>query len=402
MNIQRIKILILAGICFPLSAHASFIEATIGTAVINDASAVYHNPAALVLLKNPQAVALGTYATYNGSFTGQTIQGGTGFIQSGTAPTHVKYVLPSIYLGAPVTDRLVIGVGVVTNFFSNNSEENTILRYAQSSNSVQDADLVPGFGIQVNDYLSLGGGVSFSRAHMLMQPVTGFPTLDIPDSATRNDTSSVGIGGNAGFVLKPSPSVLVGFNYRNAITYHMRGTSTFQGPPTVNSGTYNFKFWVPARSVLSVNYFMTPRFGIIATAQYIQWSIFRNININNVAAFIGGNPTLVSVSVPFHLNNAWLGTFGVQYWLTQKWIVRVAGTYIESQGNPHYQMANGDNLVVGGSTAYTLSKNFTIDASYAHGFIRNQDINIMGIRNVVTGVNSGDRDSVSLKLTVNV
>jgi len=38
----------------PSSVHASFIESTVGTAVVNDATAAYHNPAALLLLKNSQ------------------------------------------------------------------------------------------------------------------------------------------------------------------------------------------------------------------------------------------------------------------------------------------------------------------------------------------------------------
>ena len=51
----------LSFLSFPL--HASFIESSIGTAVINDATATYYNPAALTLLKKPQGIAQGS-ATY--------------------------------------------------------------------------------------------------------------------------------------------------------------------------------------------------------------------------------------------------------------------------------------------------------------------------------------------------
>ena len=51
--------------------HASFIESTIGAAVVNDATATYYNPAALTLLTNSQIIALRSLAYSHTNFTGQ-------------------------------------------------------------------------------------------------------------------------------------------------------------------------------------------------------------------------------------------------------------------------------------------------------------------------------------------
>ena len=56
MKAIKLKIIIFTLLWLPASAYASFIESTIGTAVINDATATYYNPAALTLLKNPQII----------------------------------------------------------------------------------------------------------------------------------------------------------------------------------------------------------------------------------------------------------------------------------------------------------------------------------------------------------
>lgn len=58
----------------PVNLYASFIESTLGTAVVNDATATYHNPAALPLLQKRQVIALGSVASYHSTFTGQAQQ----------------------------------------------------------------------------------------------------------------------------------------------------------------------------------------------------------------------------------------------------------------------------------------------------------------------------------------
>ena len=55
----------------PLTLQASFIESTMGTAVVNDATATYHNPAALALFNNPQLIVLNSVANFSSQFTGQ-------------------------------------------------------------------------------------------------------------------------------------------------------------------------------------------------------------------------------------------------------------------------------------------------------------------------------------------
>ncbi len=387
---------------FPLTLHASFIESTIGTAVVNDATATYYNPAALILLQNPQVIALGSAAYFRTRFTGQSIQSTTGFVQSGSTGTQTHYYLPAFYSGVPATDKVTVGLALVSNFFSRDLGEDSILRYVQSSNSIQDIDLVPAIGIKFNEIFSLGAGVNISRANFLLQPVFGFPSLNIPDSQSRNEADSTGLGGDVGFLLKPIDATMIGFNYRSAITYRFSGKSIFNGNSEVVSDHYNFTFWTPARSVLSINHFVTPSLGFISTIQYIQWSIFKNISIHGIATEIDSQPLIVDANIPYHLHNTWLLTLGSHYRITPKWIIRVAGSYIQSPGNSNYQLSNGDSVILGASMGYAVNKNIIVDGSYAHAFIQNENIHIATSRNIVNGTNKGFRDAVSLKLTCNI
>src|SRR5690242_20639963 len=119
---------------YPVIVQASFIEATIGTAVVNDATATDHNPAALTLLKSPQLIALGSLANFHTQFTGQYIPTVHGLTLSGTAAGKTAYQLPSFYAGIPTQKKITLGFAVKSDQFNSEVDDTSILRYAQSKN----------------------------------------------------------------------------------------------------------------------------------------------------------------------------------------------------------------------------------------------------------------------------
>ena len=387
---------------FTLSAHASFIETTVGTAVVNDATASYYNPAALVLIKNPQIIPQVTVADFNTHFSGQSTPVSTGITQNGSASTNTDYYSPSFYFGAPITNRITAGLAVVSNAGYRNADDNSILRYVQGSNTIQDYDAVPAVAIRINKFFSIGGGVNFSTANFDLRPITRFPGATSEDSQSNNQASGTGIGENVGFLLQPNAATLIGFNYRSKTTYALSGKSVFEGTSRVVSDNYHFDLVTPARSVLSINHFVTKKLGFITTIARIEWSAITNVNIYGIANAIDGNPVIVNASIPYYLRDTWAATLGSHYHITPKWILRVASSYNQSPSNPHYQIANGDSIILGASMGYQINKTITIDGSYAHAFIENENINITGGRYLIQGINSGSRDAVSVKLTVNV
>lgn len=387
----------------PVVTDASLIESTMGTAIVNDATAVYHNPAALTLLKNPQMIALGSVAYFRTTFTGQSFQPSTGYTQQGSASTQTHYYLPTFYFGMPANSHVTVGVAVITNLFNRDIDDASVLRYVQSTNTTQDVDIIPALGIKINDAFSVGAGVTFSRVDFDMDPVSGFPAQNIPDSQSRNVSDGTSIGGSVGFLLKPAPFTLLGFNYRSAMTFQMNGRSTFDGMPPISSDNYQFTFWTPARSVLSISQHLTKSVAFIGTVQRIQWSILNNITLHNVATQVGTVSVILPTAVaPFHLRNAWVFTAGGNYRVSPQWVVRAAGSYIQSPSNGSYQLANGDSIILGASLGYEINKTFSIDGGYAHAFMKNQNIHFAAKGSIITGINRGSRDSVSLKLTCNL
>ena len=374
-----------------------------GTAVVNDATATYHNPAALTLFKPSQFIALGSIAKYNTNFTGQSLSLIDGSIQSGQARTLANYYLPSIYASTSLQDKLRLGVAVVSNKLNSNTDETSILRYTKSGTQINNIDFIPAFGMPLTEYLSIGAGLIYSSASFTSNPITGLPALNIPDSQSHNVASDSSYGGNAGFVIKPSASTLIGFNYRSALSYQFSGSSDFKGTPKIRSNHYNFNFWTPARSVLTISHFLTPDLGVIGTAQRVQWSIFDNVVVHGIATQVGAQSIILpKVVVPYHFHDTWIYTIGGIKKITPKLVVRVAGTYDQSPSNGRYQISNGDSLSIGASFGYEIYKNIVIDGSYSHAFVKNQEINIISRNNMITGINTSVGNGLSAKLTINI
>ncbi len=387
----------------PRVSNASFIEATMGTAVVNDATAGYNNPAALTLLQNPQLIALGSVAQFHSQFTGSATQSSSGFSESGISKSESNYFLPSGYFGVPASDKLFFGLAVLANNFNRDADQNSILRYVMSDNNIKDIDFIPALGIKLNDYFSIGASLNFSQANFFFTPISGFPNLDVPDVQGQDKANASAWGGDLGLFLKPFSTTQIGFNYRSSMTYHFHGTSQLESNPPLNSNNFSFDYWTPARYVLSVNQFLSKSAGMIGTVQWIKWDIYNQINGHNIATQIGPTPVILSdVTIPLHFHNSWVGTVGGYYNLSPKWIIRTAGSYVQSPGNPNYQITQGDSIILGASLGYKLSKIFSIDAGYAHAFILDQTINIQDSINNINGIYKGYRDSVSFKITANI
>lgn len=381
--------------------HPSFIEQTLGTAVVNDATATYFNPAALTALSQKQLITIGTVARSQFQFSGFTQRIPLGIIESGASTNTSNFILPSLYLGIPVNDRFAAGLAVVINDFNRELDNHSILRYVQASNHTYDIDLVPALGFKVNDFLSIGGHLNFSKAYFLQEPRSGIPSLNIPESRSRNDSQGNSIGWDTGILITPTKSTTIGINYRSALSYHLKGTSTLDGPLMISSDNYHFNYWTPARSVFSLSHFLTKQFGLIGTIQYLQWNIFKESNIYNFATQANSHAIIVpEATIRYHFHNSWLLTLGTIYKISPKWIARVAGTYNQSPSNGQFQIGSGDSFAIGSSMGYQITNNVTIDCSYAHAFFNKEIVNINTAQNNINGINKGDHNSVSLKLTV--
>jgi long-subunit fatty acid transport protein len=381
--------------------HASFIEQTIGAAVVKDATAVYFNPAALTISPQQQFIFLGTLARAQFEFSGSAQKRPFG-TESGSTTSKSNFTLPSMYLSIPINERFVAGFAVVANDFNRELDNHSILRYILARNQTNNIDFIPALGIKINQFLSIGGNLNFTYAHLIQEPITtGIARLNIPESHSLNDSQANSLGGDFGILIKPGKKTALGFNYRSAVTYNLQGSSTILGLPSISSNDYHFKYWTPARSVMTLSHFFNEKLGFIGTIQYLQWNIFKEASVYNFATQAASQVFIVpQARINYHFHNSWLLTLGTIYQVSQKWVVRVAGTYNQSPSNGRFQIGSGDSLITGFSMGYQLINHLTVDFGYGHAFFKKEPIDIRTSQNIITGLNEGTHDAISLKFTL--
>ena len=382
--------------------HASFIEQTIGTAVVKDATAVYFNPAGLTISPHRQFIFLGTLARSQFEFSGSAQKIPFGDTESGSTTSKSNFTLPSMYLSLPINERFVAGFAVIANDFNRELDNHSILRYILARNQTNNIDFIPALGIKINQFLSIGGNLNFTYAHIIQEPITkGIARLNIPESHSLNDSQANSLGGDFGILIKPGKRTALGFNYRSAVTYNLQGSSTITGSQSISSDNYHFKYWTPARSVLTLSHFLNEKLGFLGTIQYLQWNIFKEVSVYNFATQAASQVFIVpQARINYHFHNSWLLTLGTIYQVSPKWAVRVAGTYNQSPSNGRFQIGSGDSLITGFSMGYQLINHLTVDFGYGHAFFKNEPIDIRTSQNVITGINEGTHDAVSLKFTL--
>ena len=232
--------ILLVLILLPLISNASFIEQSMGSAIVEDATAIYFNPSTLAFLKKKQFIALGTLGNTESLFSGQTMQLLTNSSFPGNAKTQSHFALPSVYYAMPLLDKWSFGLAVIANDIVKGIDSIARLGQSHSDNQIKTLDFVSALAYRLNNHVSVGGGLIRGYASYMIEPIAGFPNLEIPDFETHNKSSGDAWAGEIGVFIKPDKKMLIGLNHRSALTFNLSGESKVTGSPPHTSDGYNF------------------------------------------------------------------------------------------------------------------------------------------------------------------
>ncbi|VAW53550.1 Long-chain fatty acid transport protein [hydrothermal vent metagenome] len=384
------------------------------SALGEDASTVYFNPAAMTRLSGSQMVVAGHVILPDAEFknNGSTdALGGT--LTGANSTTDSIGVVPNFYYVTELENDVYFGVGVTVPFgLATDYDEGWVGRYHALLSEITSININPSIAWKATSKVSVGFGLSIQYMELELSnnldsalvcsalagqlggagPGCGTlsPNTATTDSKVTLDGDSLEIGWNAGVLIDINDKNRVGISYRSAIKHNVKGDAKYDLDPTLQAETDFFTgatgFNIVQDTSLtavaelpetfSISYVseIDSQWTVLADWTWTSWSNLDVITINQK----GGVPGQESV-----LDLAYANTnrysVGVNYQYDNKLVYRAGvaldETPIRSTEQTTARIPGNDRTWLSFGAGYDLSSTWTIDVGYSHLFISDTDIN---------------------------
>ena len=271
------------------------------TAVANDPSAIFYNPAGLGWQKHFEVqVGASLLTKTEGDFTGENPYPG---ISNREKEHKTSFVLPTLYAVAPLTSEINLGVGIFSQYglgFRWDNAETFSGRFIAQNAVIQTVDLNPVLSFQATPAISVAVGADYRLSKVQLeknQPLLNPFTNSVVDAAhvklNSELTDNHGWGWNAGILVRPIPQLSFGAAYRSKIKIDYEGKATFQQRLTGNAQldaivasqlptgshpvTTSIDF--PASVNLGAALTLPGELTVSGEADWTEWKQFESLNI---------------------------------------------------------------------------------------------------------------------------
>jgi long-chain fatty acid transport protein len=341
-----------------------------------DAATAFANPAGMTRLKESQLMVglQPIYADVKFDTESSTFGGGDGGNAGGLVPTGSVSFVESLSdeLKFGLTAGSYLGLGLKYN-------STWAGRYY-----VQEEDFVTSFlngavGYKVNDWLSVGGGVSLVYGQLSAQTNINNVQDDSGDGRLKFKDTDTAPGWNAGLLIEPRPGTRVGLTYTSKVDLKYKDTPSFNGTGPLldnalklsglNNSKSSFDFTLPQQVMLSVYHDLTPDLAIMADLGWQNWSQFGKIGVAIDTTAATGTNISRNTSINANFQDTWHTALGARYRLNPLWSVSAGIAYDSSP------VSNSDRSIVlpldrqyryGLGLQYDWRKNISFGAAYEY------------------------------------
>ena len=421
-----------------------------GSAIADDASTVWFNPAGMTKLSGSNILIGGHIVAPSADYTDggsqlnplSAITGNTNLTGSNDDGGETALV-PNFYYVSDLGNDTYLGLGVTVPFgLSTDYDEDWVGRYTATKSELQTININPSIASKLNDKLSIGFGLNIQYIEATLANeldsaaicvlvdsaptgtnpgdpaaaytncsgsgfVLGTRLLDSSQSLTGDDWS---MGYNFGLLYDLDESSRIGFAYRSSIKHKLEGSVDFTRstaldgllgatPLFVDTGV---TAGVELPESISVSYYrdVNTKFAVMADVTWTKWSNFKELNI------IFDNPVQGSSTIPENWENSFRYAFGLNYKPDNIWTYRVGmahdETPIRSPEDRTPRIPGDDRTWLSFGVGYVLSSDMSIDVGYSHLFVDDTDINNVdaSFGHTVTGTYDADVNILSAQLNM--
>jgi long-chain fatty acid transport protein len=349
------------------------------TAGVNDASAVYYNPAALSEINGNDILASGSYVNIINSVENSGRKSRNRHDDNFLATFFANYHIPD--------SDFTLGIGTYTPFgLATTYDSDAFTRFAAIRTELKTIYVTPALSWHPSNYLSFGVGLSFVHASgtfsraLCLDPISGCTQpLGLEGTVRVTDTVDA-FAYNLGFLLKPTENLKFGLSYRSRVDLKFDGADTkFGGPFSIPTAKANINP-LPLPPVINAGLLwqITPSWAMELVYEYTRWSEFKNFTLA-----LSPTPIFLPIGAPipgFNLPQDWKNTstvrFGTYYALNSNWELR-GGMAVEETPIPSKTLnpaiPGADLLTLNAGIGYKWDK-ISLDLGYMAVFYKTRRV----------------------------
>jgi long-chain fatty acid transport protein len=373
-----------------------------GSAIAEDASTIYFNPAGMTYIDGTQLVGALHLIKPSAEFNNQGSIAAAGKTLGGTGGDAGDLAfVPNLYYKMDLTDSVKIGLGINAPFGLKTEYDPTWMgRFQAIKSEVKTVNINPAIAFKVNDQLSLGLGVSAMWAQAELTRAVNFSPLSPNASNVNIKGDDWGFGINLGAIFQATADTRIGMAYRSKVNQHLEGDATFAAPLTALNTGVTADLSLPENFSVSAFSRLNDTWDLMGDVTWTNWSRFNALNI------VRTNGTVLSTT-PENWSNTMRYSVGVNYHYSDAIKLRAGLAYDEEAISDQFRTARipgNDRKWLALGAGWKVSPSSILDLGYAHLFISNASI---ADKQVTTGNGNligsydGSVDILSLQYTHN-
>ncbi|MDQ0504331.1 OmpP1/FadL family transporter [Xanthobacter agilis] len=269
-------------------------------------------------------------------------------------------------------DKLAIGLGLTVPFgLISDAPCNWSGRYYGCYSRIFDLNIQGSVAYKVNEWLTLGGGVSVNYIDARLSNAT-FTGIVPPANNlyAQVDGDDLGVGFNLGVLLTPWAGTTIGVGYKSSIDHDLQGQlGLYFGQTQLAQYVANAGLTLPGQVTASFRSRVAPQWTLLGTVEWTDWSTLDQLVVRT--------PAGVASILDLQWKDGWFFSGGVEYQWDPKLALR-AGLAYELTPVPDEtrspRLPDTNRLWLSAGFTYAVTQQLSMDFAYSHIFGENSPI----------------------------
>jgi long-chain fatty acid transport protein len=354
-----------------------------GSAIAEDASTIFFNPAGMTYIEGTQAVGALHLINPNAEFNNK---GSVAADFPGPSPAKTLggegpnagdlAFVPNFYFKMDLNDSVKLGIGLNAPFgLKTEYDDKWLGRFQADKSEVKTININPSIAFKVNDQLSLGFGASIMRAEATLTRAVNFPGGAGSQGSVKIKGDDWGFGFNLGAIYQATADTRFGVAYRSKVEQHLDGDVKFTRPASIPAaaapnGGVKADVTLPENFSVSAFSKLNDTWDLMGDVTWTRWSQFKELKVVRDS----GVPLATTAE---NWDNTMRYSVGVNYHYSDALKLRAGLAYDEEAISDKFRTARipgNDRKWLSLGAGYQITPASKVDVGYSHLFISDASI----------------------------